>query len=271
MWHELFFTDEIEQKLRGVVQSGGYNIDESTGIFMPATTGGYDTNWLFTGMTDQRRDCFFYHSTLFRHFNFVPSTCRFQCWKVVVSLRNFKDCFRWWGVMQAMPFFYGFMCPLHGKTGMDVRYYTGTPWASFFYNDSKEEGLRTYEYVKQAVMDHMEKPEEIKVVLKRGCTEFEREKGDSNGEFWNKMTPDEIDFETHMRDIFAPLRIYTVQPDWVKNKTVWRWTKWAMSHGDRTPIEVFGKDLWSMAPVTYHKEGGEFNPNVGNTSETFHP
>lgn len=277
MWHKFYFDEDTEKKLGSIFASGSYEIDERSGLAVPATRGGYVSNWLFTGVTDSRRDCFFYHSTLFSHFQFVPSTCRFRCWKVVVGLNTFAEAFRWWGVMQAMPFFYGLVCPLHGKVGMDVRYYTSKPWASFFYNSSQEEGREVHKLVQQAVNDHMPNPENIPVVLKRSCTEFERAKGQTDTDFWKQMTPEEVAFEERMRDIFAPVRCYTVQPDWMKNKTIWRWTKWAMAIGDRTPIEVFGHDEWLMKPVTYHEpdtlpsKGGEFNPNAGDTGETFQP
>jgi hypothetical protein len=231
--------------------------DAEKGRLIPVSQANYDTNWLFFGYTVGSRDCMLWHNIMFNVFGLVPTFCRLHCWKVVIKPRTVKELIQLYGLAQAIPYLYGFICPLHGKCGIDTRYYTDIPYDGFVYCNSYEEGLEKYEIMRDACNKYLEDGENINVVLKRSCTEFERALGPTDSDVWDQMPEDEIELERKIADMFDGLKQSSVQPDWQKNKTILHWCKFANIFGDKSYLDLFGEDIVeTVHAVTYHNKGG---------------
>lgn len=266
MWRKPYFDEDFENSIRALIAKGIVKIDPGTGICKPTGDSiGYDTNWLFVGHTVALRDCFLWHEVMFNHFRFakrpfVPSFCRFRCYKVVVKPRNFMEAYVFFNLLNSSAGINADCANLHGKCGIDSRPYTDNPWGGFVYCDGLDEALEKYAIVRKLVDDHMEDGKNITVLVKRSCTEFEREYGPTDGEFWQNFSKEEKDFQTHIEDIFQGYWVPAVQPDWLKNKTILFWAKWANTHGDKSWVEYYGKDFLTMGAKTYHNLNNE-GPN----------
>lgn len=254
MWRKLWFNENIEQKIGQIIRANIAQIDAGTGLCIPPNVSmEYDTNWLFAGHTVAQRDCYLWHTIMFNFFDLVPKFCKFNCWKVVVKPRTFAEAWQFYNLLSASATINGDLCDLQGKCGIDSRFYTNSPWGGFVYCTTKEEALEKYLIVQQMINSYIPDGGNIPIIVKRSCTEFERKYGATDGEFWSHITPEEHEMEARLRDIFVGHWSPSVQPDWLKNKTIYKWAKWANTIGDKSHIEVFGKDLFTMSAVTYHQ------------------
>jgi hypothetical protein len=253
MWRKLWFNDGIDNRIKQLIQSGAVFINHDTGLIEPRMKASeYDCNWLFCGNTTSLRDCYLWHQIMFRVFDIVPEFCRKRCYKVVVKVRNFMEAMQFYGLMNSSGCINAELTPIHGKVGMDERHYSDGAFNGFVYCDGPDNGLEKYSLIRKLVNDHMEDGENINIILKRSCTEFEKSYGPTDNEFWNTEQPGHLDIERHLMDIFAPCWRCSTQPDWLKNKIVLRLAKWANSHGDKSWVDYFGQDFLTMKAVTYH-------------------
>ncbi len=253
MWRNLWFRDEIEGTIRQTIRRGMVRYNSQTGKLEPRDMqGNYDSNWIFFSNTTDRRDCYLYHTIFYNVFGLVPEFCRFRCWKVVTKPRNVRELIQFYQLMLAMPLTYGFINPLHGKCGIDTRSYTKDPYDGFIYTDSKEECYEKYKLVRDALDKYLDPA--IPAVMKRACTEFERDKGPTDGPFWQEMSKEDMELERYLSTIYAGYPEGTFQPDWHKNKIVLHWLKFAYMQGDMTGVEYLGEDIFGKSPVTYHDE-----------------
>jgi hypothetical protein len=135
------------------------------------------------------------------------------------------------------------------KCGIEIRSYTPAIYGGYFYNNSLDEGRECYALVREAVNQAISP--DVKVILKRACTEFELHGGPSP--FWT-VTREQVDLEDYMAarvDVGGSLE--NVQTDYMLNFLFKRWTLWAHSHNDMSYLEYTdGKTLYP-APVTYHE------------------
>jgi hypothetical protein len=162
--------------------------------------------------------------------------------------------------MSAMPFKYNFIAPIPGKAGIDTRDYTPPAYpdrpgkyAAFFYANSMKYGHIYYQYIREAVNEHFPDGENMKIILKKSCTEFERDHPKTQTEFWQHMKPEEKELEQRLTDIFHVDTGASVQPDWVRNRTILRWIKHARVCGDLSGNEMIGDLNFELVrAVTYH-------------------
>jgi len=253
MYRNLWFRKEIEQKIRQTIQSGMVEFDMHKGKLYPKNMQAhYDTNWMFFSNSTDRRDCYLWHTIMYNVFGLVPEFCRFHCWKVVVKPRNVRELIQLYQLVQAMPFLYGYINTFHGKCGIDTRNYTKLPYDAFFYNESKEEAYENYKIIRHALDTYLDP--EIDAIVKRSCTEFERDMGPTDGPSWQKMTDEEKSLERYLESIYVGDPSMTSQPDWHRNKVLLHWLQHAYMHGDTTGVEFLGQDIHSRpgTPVTYH-------------------
>lgn len=256
MWRKMYFTEDFEARVRAVLKSGLGRLSHETGLIEPGPGAmDFDTNWLFVGATVASRDCYKWHTIMFNHFDLVPEYCRFHCYKIVVGVRDFAQAFKFFNMMQCSAAIFQQCCNLHGKCGIDSRKYTEGPFNAFFYCHGLEEALEKYVQVRQLVDEYL--GDDVPVIIKRSCTEFERRYGSTDGEFWQEMKPEERDLERRLCDMFTGHWSIVTQPDWLKNKVFLRWRDWANSHGDKSWVQVWGKDDLTMKAITYHDLGGE--------------
>jgi len=263
MWRKLYFQNErFEQGIQRLLRSGIVQVSQGTGLIEPTGQSmDYNSNWLFFGNTTANRDCYLWHQIMFNHFDLVPEFCKMNCYKIVVKVRNFVEAIHLYNAMHTGPAVLADLTLIHGKVGIDERYYSDGFFNGFIYCNGLEDALEKYAAVSELVSANVDTsyaqsrglPAEIPIIIKRSCTEFEQKYGATNNEFWSASTPDERDLQNHIEDIFVKQTVAAVQPDWLKNKIIAKMTKWANTVGDKSWIEYFGLDFLTMKAVTYHE------------------
>lgn len=192
----------------------------------------FDTPWLHNnvpipGIFEEGADCgllTIYHNHVFQQKS-AHSFCM-ECYKVVVvpeTLAQVHKIAEWQHSL-------GIPC----KVGAERRNYVQRKWGAYFYCRGVEQGKERYKMVREWVDENI--GEDIKVFLKRACTEFEQNLGDSNN--WTKVEyQDEIELEA----------LKVIEYDMVP-----------CNQGDAIQHHVW--DVWddwdrqTQAPVTYHQE-----------------
>ena len=121
MWRKLCFHNKrLEEGVSSFLQGGNGRIDHETGLIVPGPQSmSYNGNWLFFSYTTMLRDCYLWHTVMFRHFRLVPDYCRLRCYKVVVKVRNFTEAMDFYNLMNSAPYLQGEIAPLPGKVGID--------------------------------------------------------------------------------------------------------------------------------------------------------
>ena len=215
----------------------------------------FNGNWLFFGHNTALRDCFTWHTIMFNcHNKFVPEFCKLRCYKVVIQTRNFIDAMNFRNAAVAAPQNVGGLTSLQGKVGIDERDYTNGIFNGFIYCDGLEDAREKYLIVRELLDKHVPDGKNINAIIKRSCTEMEREYGPTDGKFWQSMTEAEITLEKYFADIYAGLSGSTTQPDWLQNKVIYDMALWANKVGDKSWMEYFGsEDFLTMKAVTYHE------------------
>lgn len=260
MWRDLWFDDRTVNTIDTMLRAGIVRFDIASNRFEAVVQGRFHTNWLFVGHTENCRNCFLWHEIMFDRFGLVPEFCRFHCHKVVAYPRNCMELIQFYHLMAALPFLYGFVTPIPGKAGIDARDYTAPAYpdvpgkySAFFYANSMKYGHVYYQYVRDAVDKYMPDGREMRIILKKSCTEFEAAHPDTSDKFWQHMTPDERELEWRLNDMFHVDVGASVQPDWLRNRTILRWIKHARMCGDLTGNQMLGNpELGLVRAVTYH-------------------
>lgn len=223
----------------------GYRWDAKTGTLkMP----GYDTAdflsaetpWIHV-KTSPLKDCLFDHHVAFDCFGIIPPKC-LECWKVVVTPKSYHQLRQMEELEES--------CPYSCKLGIEVRDYTPKHYGCYFYNDSIDAGRECYETIRTMVNKHIDGGDELDVILKRGCTEFEFLKGPSP--FWTMSVEEEKKYEL-LRSFVGHQKNNNPQPELAKNHIRLRWAQWAHSNGDMSykPYND-GKSLFP-GYISYHE------------------
>jgi hypothetical protein len=191
-----------------------------------------EVNWIYAdvripGQKEYGHGCGFFtnmHNLIFKQ-GAVHSFCM-ECYKVVVcpqSLDHVHKIAEWQSDLGVA-----------GKVGAEVRPYTQRTWGAYFYCRGVEEGRERYKQVREWVDENL--GEDVKVFLKRACTEFEQHMGDSDK--WEKI-PHQDEIEAEAIKVIPPIPSDKVQCEAVKHHVWERWDQW---------------DRDNQPPVTYHEE-----------------
>ena len=201
---------------------------------MNNVTQAYETPWLHApkhipGSLEAGVDCgllTILHNNVFQR-RAVPSFCM-ECYKVVVVPETKEQVHK----IAEWQHGTGWAC----KVGAERRNYTQRKWGAYFYCRGVEEGRDRYKEVRKWVDENL--GENVKVFLKRACTEFEQHMGDSDK--WEKIPhQDEIEEEA-LTKIFDYEPMATNQCEAVQHHVWDIWDAWEKDNQD---------------PVTYHEEG----------------
>ena len=119
------------------------------------------------------------------------------------------------------------------RSGAERRNYTQRKWGAYFYCRGVEEGRERYKAVREWVDENLGK--DVKVFLKRACTEFEQHMGDSDK--WEKI-PYQDEIEAQAKEVINFDPVVIAQSDAVQHNV---WDMW----------DAWDKD--NQAPVTYHE------------------
>ena len=231
------------------------------------TNPAAETPWSYHKMTFQ---CVKWHEIFFDYVSkqrMVHSHCQ-QCFKVVIMPRTLEELME----LDNWQLTTGFEC----KCGIELREFVKTKrlYGGYFYNRGIEEGREKYKIVKAWADDvHFRQTElftvfhsdPMPVILKLGCTEFERALGDSKK---YKMEDGQEEIEAALDDMldFDPFlpegKEEFPQPESLKQFVKLAWLRWAHQHGDMTYLRYMpeGKPFeavpayYTPPAATYHEE-----------------
>ncbi len=245
---------DIISVVRPLISAAGYKLRDCDGKFIADTTMAFDTPWHHV-YHHPTLNCHLWNKIIFEFVSmaqepgkrFVPRKCQ-ECFKVVVRPNTLFQLFSLLELQKGMG--------RPAKCGIEVRDTVSGLYGGYFYNVGLENGLECYTEVRKAVDAHPNLGPDVKVLLKRACTEYELECGDSDK--W-EVTPEQNVLEDQVETLFINDIIHRTQPDHVIALVHRRWIEWAYAHNDET-YKPFTNDEPLYPPyVTYHhlaEEGG---------------
>ena len=218
---------DLITQLQPLLEKGLVKIDPENMKLTMKTGMVWKTPWVYAGeKLKPEANCTLYQQVVLPFYNFIPARCQ-DCWKVVARPKTVTELFRLSDLQQESK--------RPSKAGIELRNAVHGLYGAYWYNSTMEDGLECKEYVEQLVK---KVGDDIKVFLKRGCTEFEHKYGDSNkwvvsveSKKMEALLNENIVIEDH-ENIIQPW--YVV--DYVKR----RWVEWAYAHGDFTYTEFTG-------------------------------
>lgn len=202
-------------------------------IIAQLETGISSTPWHHV-QHDHRLNCALWHQIMFSMVApktgklFVPSKCQ-NCFKVVVRPKTLAQLFALMELQKRL----GRPC----KCGIEVRESVPALYGGYFYNWGIEEGLQCYELVRQAVDADPRLGPDIKVLLKRACTEYEHACGPSDK--W-VVTPEQLHVEAIVERWVLIENKEIRQPEKLIHRVHRRWIEFAYEHGDETYQQYTG-------------------------------
>jgi len=257
--YDHFKAYDVISIFRPLLDSGNFYLRPEDGkIKADKVALSKDTPWVHVRHTPGFK-CGLWHQITFKHVvptlppsqRFVPRHCQ-QCWKVVVKPRTLQQLFNLLEVQKALD--------VPAKCGIEERESVHGLYGGYFYNKSLPAGMDCYERVKSAMMDneHLaplvdevdEDGRTTRIILKRACTEYEHEIGDSSK--WT-VTPEQNFIEDIIDNYFVDDNWMLRQPEHVLWSVKRRWIEFAFKHGDATyALYTGGKPLYPPY-VTYHQ------------------
>ena len=198
----------------------------------------YDVPWLYgqvpiPGLLENGIDCGYLtilHDHVFDR-KAVPTFCM-ECYKVGVEPQSLEQVHKIADWQQSECTEKGWPC----KVGAEARPYSRKLWGAHFYCRGLDEAKERYKEVRAWIDENLGK--DVKVFIKRGCTEFEQHVGPSDK--WKKVyNQDEIEAEAREVIVYTPPK----------------------SGGQPEVLQHHIYDVWDMVdanskfPVTYHEEG----------------
>lgn len=208
--------------------------------------------WDYINNDSKRQTLCRHAQDLFQMYALVPPFC-VGCFKIVVKPERLSQLFLLRDLMYEMaeedP-------TVWCKCGIEQRMYVPGLYGGYFYTDDRETWRKRYDEVRERVTQRIG---DISVVMKRYCTEFEKELGDSIET--EERQPEDAqrvqDFYFHHLDLEKEGLGY--QPALVKLEVYQAWIDWGWKFGseeDRKEIEDTynsGKPLYPK-PTTYERE-----------------
>ena len=231
--------------LAPLLKSRGYRVRWGDGRLTAEFTQQVETPWQYTKLA-HGLDCYLWHSIYFNVVSrataqrFVPSPCQ-QCWKTVVKPKTLEGLFGLLELQQNFPF----AC----KLGIELRPYVSELYGGYHYAKSQQEGYAQYKYVRAAVDAHPALGPETVVILKRACSEYERECGPSDK--WT-ITPAQLRVEKMISETMDHVPNIQPQPAHLVAHVHRKWIEYAFSHGDRSYLKFTGGVPMTRGYVTYH-------------------
>lgn len=226
------------KRLKPALKAGWLSIRLSDKKIIMGGVERFETKWHHTKLA-QHKDCIMGHKILFDLFNAKATKCM-NCYKVVVRPNTVKELIQLMKLQESMGY--------PSKCGTEGRSFVPALYGGYFYADSLEEGRERYREVRDAVSFNISK--DITVILKRGCTEYERKWGRSDeweqtekDLFWEQLCYENIIFES------SPY-----QSGLVKISTVQDWLEFAWEHGDMTCMEFNNGEPYWPPVITYHED-----------------
>ena len=173
----------------------------------PTIDGCTEYHWFFSGK-DAR-------------LGFIHSFCH-DCYKVVVRPKTVKQLFQLCDLQEKMDY--------PSKCGIELRPYVPALYGGYFYNRSLEDGKECLKTIKKEVRSKIDPT--IKIILKRGCTEFEQRFGPSDK--W-MVELDQLKFEKEFLNVYVKdIGPKIEMPLYLKSHVKTKWLHWAAQNNDKT-------------------------------------
>jgi len=251
----------IQQDIIGPIEHRFVNQTMEIGtddLIRERTIGTPLGSWFYNNI-NETRVCDLWFSVFFNCYRFVPKGCR-GCWKCVVTPRNLREFFLLLDLQEKQAEEDG----TNSKIGMETRPYAFGNYSSFWYMPLTDDFTikrvgEAYDFWKKIKDQIHAVIPDIKVILKRGCTEMEKFTLETYGVTTDRY--DEVaeklgwnEKEDSIADKFAPSpemedkHLRKVEYAYKKQKMV----RWAFDRGDETYLEFTGGKSLASPIFTYH-------------------
>jgi hypothetical protein len=214
--------------MRPLLQQAGFRLRDVDGKIEPTyTTITWDTPWVHI-RHNPWMDCYLWHKIIFDVVQkmsgqaWPPSDCQ-SCFKVVVRPKTIVQLFA----------LYDLECSLNlpSKCGIETRDKVHGLYGGYFYNRGLTSGLTCYQLIRKTVDEWPGLGPDVKVILKRACTEYEHECGPSDK--WT-ITQDQLYIEGLIKALVVSDNALRRQPEHLVYNVQRKWIEWAYAHGDAT-------------------------------------
>lgn len=245
LYHKLVAHDIIAW-MQPVLTRAGWNCRFGDGKLTVQRSVAHETPWVHVKHA-MDLDCETWHHIMFDVVfkqlgkKWIPSKCQ-QCWKVVVRPTTLVGLHALEAIQRRMD--------VPSKCGIEIRDSVHGLYGGYFYTHSLEEGLNRYKQVRAEVdADSMLGPD-IKVILKRACTEYEMLCGPSNE--WT-VSPEQMQVEEEINNYVVRDLMAQQQPRHIQDHVRRKWIEFAYSCADPTYVAFTGGEPIYPHYVTYHQ------------------
>jgi hypothetical protein len=228
---------DVIGKMRYLLDGKGFRIRaDGRWTRMPQdSVSVWDTPWIHQHQKPGQQ-CEIWHRLFFDRYKWVPTYCK-DCWKVVVFIPTVKDLFNVYEIQHEL----GHPC----KAGIEYRYTDERKYGAYFYNNGKQAGLDCYKMVREAI------PENMDVILKCACSEYEIECGPPDE--W-KASPEQLEVEEMFKTWLVDSNMKHTQLEYMTAFTMLKWIHHAVHIGDLTYREFTNGEKLTVTMKTYHEE-----------------
>ncbi len=240
--------EDIIGRIEHLFRNEGYFIQQEDGKITAELKPSWETPWHHINDSSSF-DCYRWHTIIFNVLGFIASGCM-NCFKVVVRPDNLKQLFALLDLQLELD--------RPSKCGIEIRPNVRGLYGGYFYNHGLVAGLDCFRLVKDSMakdkvlsplLDYKdEHGVSQKIILKRGCTEFEMKYGRSDQ--WC-TTEKNLKLES-LINAYIVKKSSMVQTDIMIKNLHSRWVRFAWEHGDPT-VDEFTSGVPLYPPVvTYH-------------------
>jgi hypothetical protein len=234
---------DVVHAIKAEMREQGFYIDPNTGQYTGTVGVDPDRPWIYT-VPNYDLYCGHY-MRIFNNCNFVPRRCM-ECWKICVFPRTVHELMQLYQCQEQVAKPKKWFC----KCGIDLREHTPHRYGGYFYARGEKEGRKRWVMVRKMVDENV--GEDVPVILKRYCTEFELKLGPTD-KYERPAHADELeDYIDHVID-YKKMKTAS-QPMWVKNHVMRRWLTYAWSIGDMTCLAYNKNEPFYPTLVTYHDQ-----------------
>ena len=229
-------SNDVVEWIKPLIQQAGWKWREADGkIEAQIKPCVADTPWHHV-KHDHRLKCGLWHQIMFDlvcprlpvHQRFVPSKCQ-NCWKVVVRPKTLVQLFALRDLQKAMD--------RPSKCGIERRDSVFGLYGGYFYNVGLPEGKECFNLVRDAVSSDKFLGPDVQVFLKRACTEYELEHGDSDK--W-QITEEQLHIEALIERWVVVDDTEVRQPEKMIHHVWKKWIEFAYACGDETYAQFTG-------------------------------
>lgn len=191
---------------------------------------------------DETKDCSFNLGVLFTYYRVIPQGCM-KCWKIVIRPKTLNQLLALLDVQTELG--------MYSKCGLETRPSVEAQYGGYFYFRTKEDGQNAYKDIRKLIDERLSP--DVKMILKRGCTEMEHFYGDSEkwellpemaNPLYPKLTNRQV--EDIAQSIFERVPVSDDnQPEWIKANIIATWIEHAARSGDHTYKKFTGNQPFS--------------------------